>query len=200
MREPPGGGSRIRSIRGELPGERDQISQRRQPGQRLALELADALTRQVELVPDRLERPRLALETEAKLEDAPLPLGECVERAPDALAPQRLFRLVERIGGLAVCEEVTELAFVVGADRLVQRDRRLRGAERLVDVLDRQTGRLGELVLRRLAPQLDLEPARRAAELLLPLDHVYGNADRPRVVRDRALDRLADPPGRIRRE
>jgi hypothetical protein len=33
------------------------------------------------------------------------------------------------------------------------------GGERLVDVLDRKTGRLGELVLRRLAPELDLEPA-----------------------------------------
>ena len=103
-------------------------------------------------------------------------------------------------GGLAVGEEIAELALVVGADRLVQRDRRGRGRERLVDVLDRQAGRLGELVLRRLAAELDLEPARGARQLLLPLDDVDGNADRARVVRDRALHRLADPPRRVRRE
>src|SRR3954452_13139828 len=55
-----------------LRRERDQIAKRAEPRQRLTLELPDALTRQVELVPDRLERPRLALEPEAQLEDPPL--------------------------------------------------------------------------------------------------------------------------------
>src|SRR5207247_5390332 len=113
-------------------------------------------------VADRLERPRLALEAEAELEDAALPLGQRVERAADALAAERLLGLVERIRGLAVGEEVAELALVVRADGLIQRDRRLSGAERLVDVLDRQSGRLRELLARGLAAELDLEPARRA--------------------------------------
>ena len=44
--------------------------------------------------------------------------------------------------------------------------------------------------------------SRRAArdELLLALDDVHGDADRARVVGDRALHRLADPPGRVGRE
>src|SRR5918911_997246 len=155
-----------------------EIAERGEPRQRLALELPYALARQVELVPDRLERPRLALEAEAQLQDPPLPLRERVERAPDALLAQRLLRLVERIRRLAVGEEVAELALVVGADRLVQRDRRLRGAERLVDVLHRQARRLGQLLLRRLAPELHLEPPRGPAELLLALDDVHGHADR----------------------
>ena len=129
-----------------LGGERGQLAERGQPRERLALELPDALARQVELVADRLERPRLALEAEAQLEDAPLALGQRVERPADALPAERLLRLVERIGRLAVGEEVAELALVVGADGLVQRDRRVGGAERLVDVLDRQAGRLGELL------------------------------------------------------
>src|SRR4029079_13122238 len=66
--------------------------------------------------------------------------------------------------------------------------------------LDREAGRLGELFLGRLAPELDLEPARRARQLLLPLDYVHGHADRARVIRHGALHRLADPPGRVRRE
>jgi hypothetical protein len=52
-----------------------KLTESRETGQRLALELADALARQVELMADRLERPRLAFEAEAKLEDPALPLG-----------------------------------------------------------------------------------------------------------------------------
>src|SRR6266566_3452165 len=177
-----------------------EIAQRRQPGKSLALELTDPLTGQIELVPDRLQSPRLAVEAEAKLQDPALPLGQSVERAADSLLAQRLLGLVERIRRLAVGEEIAELALVVRADRLVQRDRRLGGAQRLVDVLQRQTCRVGELLLCRLAAQLDLEPARRAAELLLALDDVHGHADRARVVGDGALHRLADPPGRVSRE
>src|SRR5919201_2295199 len=157
-----------------------ELAQRRQPCQRLRLELPDALARQVELVADRLERPGLALEAEPELEDPPLALGQRVERTPNALLAERLLGLVERIRSLAVGEEIAELTFVVRADGLVQRDGRLRGAERLVDVLDRKAGRLCELVLRGLAPELDLEPARRPAELLLALDDVDGHANRAR--------------------
>ena len=105
---------------------------------------------------DRLERPRLSLEAEAQLEDPPLAFGEGVERLAHALAAQRLLGLFERIGGLAVGEQVAEFAFVVRADGLIQRDRSLRGAERLVDVLDREAGRLRELFLRRLAALRDM--------------------------------------------
>ena len=96
--------------------------ERCEPAQRLALQLPHALARQVELVPDRLERPRLALEPEPQLEDPPLALRERVERAPDALPSERLLGLVERVSRLTVGEEVAELALVVRADRLVQRD------------------------------------------------------------------------------
>src|SRR6266705_6540863 len=111
-----------------LRREAGQLAQRGQPRQRLALELPDALAGQVELVPDRLERPGLALEAEAQLEDAPFPLGEGVKGPTHTLAEERLLGLVERVGGLAVGEEVAELALVIRADRLVQGDRRLRGA------------------------------------------------------------------------
>src|SRR5215467_6521041 len=67
-------------------------------------------------------------------------------------------------------------------------------------MLHRQPRGLGELFLRRLASELDLEPPRRARQLLLTLDDVDGDADRARVIRDRALHRLPDPPGRVRRE
>ena len=40
----------------------------------------------------------------------------------------------------------------------------------------------------------------RAHQLVDRLDHVHGDADRARLVGDRAGDRLADPPGRVGRE
>src|SRR5436853_1038381 len=190
------------SFRGEfLSGcDRDEASERAQAGQSLALELTNALARQVELVADRLERPRLAVEPEAQFEDPPLALRKRLESPPDALPAERFLGLVERIGGLAVGEQIAQLALVVGADRLVQRDRRVRGAERLVDVLHRQARRLCELLFRGLATKLDLEPARGTRQLLLALDDVDGDANRARVVRDGALHGLANPPGRIGRE
>src|SRR5262245_56285616 len=122
--------------------EGDHVAQRGEPRERMALELPDPLAGQVELVADRLEGPRLAVEPEAELEDPPLALREGVERLADALPAERLLGLVERVGRLAVGEEVAELALVVRADRLVQRDRRVGGTHRLLDVLDRQAGGL----------------------------------------------------------
>src|SRR3954454_15262344 len=110
-----------------LRSEAGELAQRGEPRERLALELPDALARQVELMADRLERPGLTVEAEPQLQDAPLALGQRVERLADVLAAKRLLRLFERIGGLAVGEQIAQLAFVVGADRLVERHRRRRG-------------------------------------------------------------------------
>ncbi len=62
---------------GEKRSGRDvnQVAQRAEPSERLPFELPDPLAREVELVTDRLERPRLAVEAEAELEDPPLALG-----------------------------------------------------------------------------------------------------------------------------
>src|ERR1700730_5540885 len=67
-------------------------------------------------------------------------------------------------------------------------------------MLHRQACRFGELFLRRLAPELDLEPPRGTRQLLLALDDVHRNADRAGVIRDSALHRLANPPRRVGRE
>src|SRR5207248_8730652 len=123
----------------KLGRDRDQIAQRAEPRQRLTLELPDALARQVELVADRLEGPRLAFEAEPQLEDPSLALRQGIERAPHALPAQRLLGLVERIGSLTVGEQVPELALVDRPDRLVQGHGRVGGTQSLVDVLHRQT-------------------------------------------------------------
>ena len=59
---------------------------------------------------------------------------------------------------------------------------------------------LGDLFRRRLAAELLDEVAARADQLVDRLDHVHRDADRARLVGDRAGDRLANPPRRVGRE
>src|SRR5439155_26277769 len=96
-------------------------------------------------------------------------------------------------------EEIAELRVAVRAEALVEGDGVDR-VERLDDVLELQPRRLRELLGRGLAAELRLELRRRAVELDPPLLDVHRDADRLRLVRDRALAGLADPPRRVRRE
>src|SRR5213592_2287160 len=58
----------------------------------------------------------------------------------------------------------------------------------------------GDLVGPRLATEPLDELALDVDDLVQLLDHVHRDPDRPRLVRDRARDRLADPPRRVGRE
>src|ERR687891_2865374 len=102
--EAPGGGMGQPGLLGGC--NRGEVAQGCEALECLALELADALAREAQLGADCLQRPGLALEPEAQLEDAPLPLRKRVERLADALLAQRLLRLVEWVGCLAVREEI----------------------------------------------------------------------------------------------
>src|SRR6185503_1885514 len=67
----------------------------------------------------------------------------------------------------------------------------------LADVLEGKPRLLGNLLVGRLPFELQGELALGARDLLLALVDVDGDPDRARLVRDPALHRLADPPGRI---
>src|SRR5207237_1674171 len=97
-------------------------------------------------------------------------------------------------------DELAELRLLLVADRLLQRDRRLSGALDGVDLLGIDARDLGDLVGRRLAPQLGDELALGAPDLVELLDDVDGDADRARLVGQRTGDRLADPPRGVRGE
>src|SRR5437588_648172 len=112
-----------------------------EPRQGVALELADALARQAELLADRLERGRLGLEAEAELDDPPLPLGQVRDRALDALPAHRLHGLLGRIDRRLVGEQIAELRVAVRAEALVQGDG-IDRLERLHDVLELEPRRV----------------------------------------------------------
>src|SRR3954451_3678837 len=186
-------------LRGELEALAGQAALELR--ERRRLELADALARQAELLADGLERPGLAIgEAEAELDDAALPLGELRDDVPHGLAAKRLRRLLLRVDGGLVGEQVAELAVGVGADCLVERDGRVGDRKGLLRVVEAQVRRLSQLVHGGLAAELELEPLGGPAELLPALVHVHGHADGPRLVRDRALHGLADPPRGVRGE
>jgi hypothetical protein len=188
--------SRLRDV-AELLGLREGL----QLLERLVLDLADALARHVERAADLVERAGvLAAQAVAQLEDAALAVGEVLQRLAQRLLREDLGgALVRRLGPL-VGDELAELGLLLVADRLLERDRRLRGALDRVDLLGVDPGDLGDLVRRGLAAELGDELALGAADLVELLDDVDRDADRARLVGQRAGDRLADPPGRVRGE
>src|SRR5262245_65211130 len=71
------------------------------------LQLPHALTRELELAPDLLEREALLpVEAEPKLEHAALALRKARQRRPHAIPLERLVCLVDRVGGGPVGEQV----------------------------------------------------------------------------------------------
>src|SRR4051812_16359109 len=169
--------------------------------QRLVLDLADALTRHVERAPDLVERARvLSAEAVPQLQHAALAVGEVLQRLAQSLLGEDLRgALVRRLGPL-VGDELAELGLLLVADRLLERHRRLRRALDRVDLLRIDPRDLGDLLGGGLAAELRDQLALRAADLVELLHDVDRDADRARLVRERAGDRLADPPRGVGRE
>src|SRR5262245_19057370 len=172
-----------------------------QLAQRLRLDLANALPRHGESEPDLLQRQVGALAgPEAQPQDLLLAGRERAEylaRLPADIARQH--GIHERDGAL-VLEEVAEVAVLLLAHRRVEGDRLPRDAQRAAPLVARHAHLRADLLGCRLAPQILHEHARDPQQLVERLHHVHGNADGPRLIGDGARDRLADPPGGIRRE
>src|SRR5919197_5835019 len=169
--------------------------------ERLVLDLADALARDVERPPDLVERARvLAAEAVPQLEHAALAVGEVLQRLAERLLGEDLRRALVRGLRALVGDELAELGLLLVADRLLERDRRLGGALDRFDLVGIDPRDVGDLLGRWLAAELGDELALGPADLVELLDHVDGDADRPCLVGERARDRLANPPGGVGRE
>src|SRR5215475_6230144 len=177
------------------------VGQRAQLLQALVLDLPDALPRDVERASHLVQRPRLlAVEPVAHLEDLLLPRRERAQYLLQRVAAERLLgRLLGKRRRL-VGQEMPELGLLVVADGLLQRDRQLRAAPDLFDLVGAQVELAPDLERGRLAAELASELPLGAHDLVQLLDDVHGHPDRPRLVRESPGDRLADPPRRVRRE
>ena len=116
------------------------------------------------------------------------------------LAQIRLYRRLDRQHRVLVLDEIAEMRILLVADRRLQRDRLLGDLEHLAHFFQRHGELFRQLLRRRLAADFMQHLARGAHDLVDRLDHMHGNADRARLIGDRAGDRLPDPPRRIGRE
>src|SRR5262245_45858517 len=167
----------------------------------LGLDLPDPLAGDVEGPADLVQGPRmLAAEPVTQLEHAALAIGEVLQGLLQRLLGEQLGGTLEGGLGTLIRDELAELRLLLVADRLLERDRRLRRPLDRVDFLGLDAGDLGDLIRGRLAAQLGDQLALRATDLVELLDDVDRDADGPCLVGECAGDRLADPPGRVGRE
>src|SRR5436190_22478628 len=113
------------------PGELSDVSELLSLGealqllQRLVLDLADALARDVERPPDLIERARmLAAEPVAQLENSALAVGEVLQRLAERLLGEDLRRALVRGLRPLVGDELAELGLLLVAHRLLDPDGR----------------------------------------------------------------------------
>src|SRR3954467_11380242 len=169
--------------------------------ERLVLDLADALARDVERAADLVEGARvLAAQPVAELEHAALAVGQVLERLAQGFLGEDLGGAVVRRLGALVGDELAELGLLLVADGLLERYRSLRRALDRVDLVGLDAGHVGDLLGRGLAAQLGDELALGPADLVQLLDNVDRYPDRAGLVGKRASDRLSNPPGGVGRE
>ena len=169
-----------------------------QLGHGLGLDLADALPGDPVDLADLIEGLGLAIgQTETHGDHAGLTLREGVQHGVELLLQEGEAHRVGRDHGLGVLNEVTELGVPVLAQGRVQGDRL---APVLLDLDHLLRGHVqldGQLLRGGLTSQVLEHLALHAGELVDDLDHVHRDADGAGLVRHRAGDGLADPPGGV---
>src|SRR5919106_9472 len=164
------------------------------------LELSYALARDAELLPGLLQRDGfLPGEAEAELEHTTLHGGEGLEGVRQRAVAERDLNLLGQIlAGRR--DEVAERGGLVLADRTIEACERPNRLACLSELVERDLGRLRDLILGRQALELRGELALRPRGLALEIGDVDRHADDAGAILDTALHRLADPPRRVGRE
>src|SRR5205807_1212894 len=133
----------------------------------------------------------------AQLEYSPPPIREVLECLAQGFLLEYLGgTLIRRLRSL-VGDQLTKLRLLVVADRHLERDWWSGRALDRIDLFWLDAGRLADLSHAWLSTQLRFELSLRAPALQELVIYVNGNSDRARLVRQRAGQRLADPPGRV---
>src|SRR5215210_568919 len=171
-----------------------------QPLERLVLDAANALGRQPEPLP-RLAQRRgfVAVDAVAEPDHLLLLFGQARQRAVHGLLPEGDLDLLDRLGRVAG-EERAELRVALRADGAIEARDRPAELARLLELADADVRLLRDLLVRRRAAQPHRQVAVGARDLPLALADVHREPDRAALVREAALDCLADPEGRVRRE
>src|SRR6476660_3464424 len=114
--------------------------------QALVLDLPDPLARDVEGPPNLVQRPRmLTVEPIAELEHTTLARREAAEYSPERRLAELLVGDLVRQSLVLVRQEMPELGLLVVADRLLERDRRLRAPADRLDLVGIELELVGDL-------------------------------------------------------
>src|SRR5215210_1832486 len=164
---------------GSVLAERRDLASLGEPLQGLGLDLPYALSCQPELLPDLLERLRIAVAVHAvaELDHVAFALRQGVDRTADGVLREADVHFLGRLGRLSG-DQVAEARVALCADRLVEARDRAGGGPYLLHVLQRELRLLGDLLVGRIALELRSQLAICARDLLLALDDMHGNADR----------------------
>src|SRR5262245_4754401 len=169
--------------------------------ERLGLDLADTFPCHGKILSDFFKGVLTTVgQAEAQPQHLLLARRERVQHLVGLLAQGETDDRLDRRDDLLVLDEITQMTVLFLSDRRLQRDRLLRDLQDLAHLVDRHLHLGRDLFWSRLAAELLHELAGGPDKLVDGLDHVHGDADGARLVGDRAGDRLADPPGRVRRE
>src|SRR5207249_1629139 len=181
----------------ELLGARRMTELAPRPG----LALPDPFWGDGTILPDFFDRVLAAgREAEAQPQDFFLAGRERVEDLVRLLAQGQADDRLDGRDDLLVLYKIAEVTVLFLSDGCFQRNRFLSNFQNFSHLVDRHFHLGRDLLRGRLAAELLDELAGGPDELVDGLDHVHGDADRARLVGDRSRDRLADPPGRVRRE
>ncbi len=136
---------------------------------------------------------------EAELDDPLLPVGQGGEDVVQLVLQHDERRRLDRHHRVGVLDEVAEVGVLL-ADRRLERHGLLGDALDLHHAVDGQVHLQGDLLGSGLPAEILVELPLHPHELVDRLDHVHGNSNGARLVRDRPGDRLANPPRGIRGE
>src|SRR5215472_9426534 len=171
-----------------------------QLAERLGLDLPDSFAGYRELVSDFFQGMAIRSDAEAHAQDALLARRQACEHLVGGLTKIGLDRGIEWRYRFLVLDEVAQAAVLLLANRHIKAERLLGDTQHLAHPFERHRQLFGKLFGGRLAADLVQHLSRRSSQLLDRLDHVYRDADRARLVVDRAGDSLPDPPGGVGRE
>ena len=127
-------------------------------------------------------------------------VGQRPQNLSQRFGQESIAGCVGRTGGVVVLYEGADGGVLFVADRRVQRECVGRGAVGLDDLLYRQAEIGGDFLQGRFPAQFLYQLSVTTRCLVDDLDHMYRNADGPRLVRDGPGYRLPDPPRRVGRE
>src|SRR5437879_4963609 len=169
--------------------------------QGLGLDLSNPLARDGEVLPDLFQRVLAAVgEAEAQPQHLLLARRERVEDLVRLLAQREADDRLHGRHDLLVLYKIAQVAVLFLSNRCFQRNWFLSDFQNFSHLVDRHVHLGRDLFRGWLAAELLHELARGPNELVDGLDHVHRDADRAGLIGDRPGDRLADPPGRVRRE